>query len=125
MKLNTATHLEIPVTDLDKAKEFFSTIFDWGKVWQGWNESYALVSPNGDDLSFGIFKVDEVKPSQIIITIEVEDIDKLLVLITKNGGSTTREKYEIDPSVGFAANFKDPFGNTWGLHSAPKNPRYQ
>lgn len=114
-----ANHIEIPVTDLDKAKTFFGEVFNWKEIIQQWDENYILVSKEEGWTSFGIYKVDKVPENMITITMGVTDIEETMKTIISNGGSLVREKYEIDPTVGYAANFKDPFGNTWGLHSPP------
>ena len=114
-----ANHIEVPVTDLEKAKEFYGSVFSWEKIMQQWNENYILVSSGDNDVSFGIYKVDKVPENLVTITMGVQDIDESMKTILSNGGSLVREKYEIDPKIGYAANFKDPFGNIWGLHSPP------
>lgn len=123
MKKSYADHLEIPVLDIDKAKKFYGKIFDWKEegVMQQWDENYVLVNLGDTYPSFGLYKVDEVPAdNKVVVTMRVDDINTKLKEIKSAGGETTREKYEIDPSVGFAANFKDPFGNIWGLHSPPE-----
>jgi predicted enzyme related to lactoylglutathione lyase len=49
-----------------------------------------------------------------VITIDVEDIDKALETIGKNGGKTVSKKQPVG-EMGFAAYFKDSEGNTVGL----------
>ena len=114
-----ANHIEVPVTDLEKAKDFYESVFNWEGIMQQWDENYILVSSGENDVSFGIYKVDKVPENMVTITMGVQDIDGIMKTITSKGGSLVREKYEIDPKIGYAANFKDPFGNTWGLHSPP------
>ncbi|MCH8908578.1 MAG: VOC family protein [Candidatus Heimdallarchaeota archaeon] len=115
-------HIEIPVTDLDKAKEFFGSVFGWEKIMQPFSEDYILVYDDNEKTptpSIGIYRSDKVTKNLVIVTIETQDIAALLKTIKNNGGKTTREKYEIAPEIGHAANFEDPFGNTWGIHSPP------
>lgn len=122
MNKSFADHLEVPVTDMEKATEFYGEIFGWKEegVIQTWDENYTLVNLGETSPSFGLYKVDEVPTdNKIVITMRVDDIESKLKEVENSGGSITREKYEIAPEVGFAGNFKDPFGNVWGLHSPP------
>ncbi len=115
------SHVEIPVTDIGKAKEFYTKVFGWDGIMQDWSEEYVLVFDEKEPSRrcFGLFKAESIPENQIVVTMEVEDIESTMKLIEKAGGTQTREKYEIAPEIGFAANFKDCFGNVWGLHSQP------
>jgi predicted enzyme related to lactoylglutathione lyase len=88
---------------------------------QDWSEDYVLVFDEKEPSrpSFGLFKAESIPENKIVVTMEVEDIESTLKLVKEAGGKQTREKYEIAPEVGFAANFADCFGNAWGLHSQP------
>ncbi|MHA2099679.1 MAG: VOC family protein [Candidatus Kariarchaeaceae archaeon] len=123
MNKSYADHLEIPVTDMEKAKKFYGKVFQWNEegVIQQWDENYILVNLGDGHSSFGLYKVDQVpQENKVVVTMRVDDIEAKLKEIESSGGKTTREKYEIAPEVGFAGNFKDPFGNVWGLHSPPE-----
>ncbi len=106
-------HIEIPVLDLVKAKEFFETIFAW-KVDLESFENYGLVGIK-NSISIGLYLVKRIPEHGINIVFEVDDINQKLDEIKNMGGEITREKYEIAPEVGFAAQFKDCFGNELGL----------
>lgn len=116
-------HVEIPVPNLGKAKEFFQAIFGWpDEYFQPFGPTYMLVSSDDPKwVSLGLYEVDSISDnsSSVILTMRVEEIDTSLELIKQQGGKITREKYEVAPEIGYAANFMDPFGNTWGLHSPP------
>jgi uncharacterized protein len=122
MKPYFVDHIEFQVTDLNKAKEFYGKIFGWKDIMMDYGETYVLVSledPNWP--SFGISKVDKIENNNsIVVTMRVDDIPKALKTITAAGGEVVKEMYEIAPEIGHAANFKDIFGNVWGLHSQPK-----
>ncbi len=122
MTKSYATHIEIGVTDLTKAKKFYGKVFGWNDegVMQQWDENYILVNLDEGQSSFGLYKVDVApQDNKIVITMSVDDIDAKLKEVENAGGKTTRERYEIDPEIGFGGNFKDPFGNAWGVHSPP------
>lgn len=122
MKVVHVNHVEIPVLDLEKAKKFFGKVFGWSEMFQDWGDTYVLVSNNEPgSISYGLDKVDEIKEGGVIVVLGVDNIDTKLEEIKKAGGEITREKFEIDPSIGFAAYFKDVFGTTFGLHAPPES----
>ena len=63
----------------------------------------------------------EIPEMGINIIFGVEDIEKTLDVITKNGGKVHTPKYQITPEIGFAAEFLDCFGNRLGLFSPPES----
>lgn len=100
--------MEIPVTDLNKAKEFYSKLSGW-KIDVMPEMDYALFDP-GSEPRGGFNKVDKVKEGGAILYIRVDDIKKKLKEIEKAGGKTVRKKTEV-PQFGWDALFKDVFGN--------------
>jgi len=114
---NPIVHMEIPVTDLKKAKEFYSKLFGW-KVDLIPEMDYALFE-TGTPPGGGFTKVDKVKEGGCLFYISVDDIEKKLKEIEKAGGKTVRRKTEI-PQFGWDATFKDTFGNVLGLFTPVK-----
>ena len=111
----TVNHVEIPVLDLKKAKEFYEGIFDW-KVDSDAMPNYGLVELK-NAASIGFFVTEKIPDHGINIVFEVEDITQKLTEIMKAGGKIIREKYEIAPEIGYSAQFEDCFGNEFGLFS--------
>ncbi|MHA2294373.1 MAG: VOC family protein [Candidatus Hodarchaeales archaeon] len=109
----TVNHVEIPVLDLVKAKEFFEAIFDW-KVDLESFPNYGLVDIK-DSASIGIYQVKKIPEHGINVVFEVDDINQKLADIEKSGGKTVKGKQEIAPGVGYSAQFEDCFGNELGL----------
>jgi len=114
---NPIVHLEIPVLDLNKAREFYSKVFGW-KVDLIPQMDYALFE-TGTPPSGGFNKVDKIKPGGCLFYISVDDIEKKLKEIEKAGGKTVRKKTEI-PQMGWDATFTDIFGNELGLFTPMK-----
>lgn len=110
---NGICHIEIPVTDLKKAKEFYSKLFGWTVPFIDEKAGYALFDtgtpPNG-----GFNKVDKVMPSQLNIYIMVDDIEKKLQEIKNAGGNPVEKTSEVQ-GFGWHAKFSDMFGNVLGL----------
>ena len=107
-------HTEIPTTDLQKSKEFYSKIFGW-KMDEGMPD-YVMFS-TGDNQGGGL--TPQSKPTQdgVILYIEVEDIPAKLGEIEAAGGKKVKDKTGILPEFGFYGLFTDPCGNIMGLWS--------
>ncbi|MCK4940959.1 VOC family protein [candidate division WOR-3 bacterium] len=107
-------HIEIPTTDTQKSKEFYSKIFGW-KIDES-APNYVTFS-TGDNQGGGF--TQESKPAQdgVVLYIEIEDIVKKLGEIEAAGGKKVKEKTEISPEFGFYGLFIDPCGNIMGLWS--------
>ncbi|MFX1505894.1 MAG: VOC family protein [Promethearchaeota archaeon] len=113
--VTTVNHVEIPVLDLKKAKEFYQTLFEWNVDLESFN-NYGIVEIK-NSASIGFYLVEKIPDHGINVVFEVENIEKKLKEIESAGGEIVREKYEIAPGVGFSAQFKDCFGNELGLYS--------
>ncbi len=111
----TVNHVEIPVLDLKKAKEFYKLIFDW-KINLESMPNYGLVEIKGS-ASIGFFTVENIPSHGVNVVFEVEDINQKLKDIEGSDGKVIREKYEIAPGIGYSAQFQDCFGNEFGLFS--------
>jgi predicted enzyme related to lactoylglutathione lyase len=111
----TVNHVEIPVLDLKKAKEFFESIFNW-KLDLDSMPNYGIVELQGT-ASIGFFTVKKIPQHGVNVVFGVENIEQSLKKITEAGGKVIREKYEISPEIGYSAQFQDCFGNEFGLFS--------
>lgn len=107
-------HIEIPATDVQKAKEFYGQLFSWEFDDMG-GEYVMFKPPDGPGGGF----TTERKPSAegITLYIEVEDIPKKLAEIENAGGKVMTPKTKISDEFGFYAIFVDPEGNGLGLWS--------
>jgi predicted enzyme related to lactoylglutathione lyase len=110
-------HIEIPAPDLEKAKDFYSKIFDW-KVEFIPGMDYAMWSSSEEGVAGGFDK--SAKPTQDgpLLHIDVEDIEAKLKEIEAAGGKTLKPKTKISDEYGFFAVFLDVFGNRLGLWSS-------
>ncbi|RMF07171.1 VOC family protein [Candidatus Woesearchaeota archaeon] len=110
---NPICHVEIPVSDLNVAKEFYEKVFGWN-VHITQDMTYAM-GETGHATTVG-FRLDVSTPDDTTIVpfIEVEDMDGILDKIRENGGSLSKGPEEIK-GTGTRAEFKDPFDNIVGL----------
>jgi uncharacterized protein len=125
MTVRKVVHFEIPTDDLDRAKDFYGSVFGWrldsfpmaggeytGVTTTSVDEQTQMPTEPGA-INGGMVKRDESRPAPVI-TIDVDDIDQSLKEIEAGGGSTVTPRTAI-PGMGAFAYFKDPEGNVLGL----------
>jgi len=106
--MNAFGHIEIPTTNLEKAKKFFGSVFHW--TFSHFHDiDYTLIHtgkhPNG---GFEIVK-RLPKNGQVFVYIEVEDIDATLKAIRKARGKVLIKKTTVG-SMGWRAKFANHEG---------------
>ena len=119
-------HCEIRVSDKERAKTFYTTVFDWNIKPVG-NGTYWLVSTGraiydsgevGLDavlkLREGPAPVDAQPINAFVCNIEVEDLDDALQRVVAAGGKIVRDKQALE-GVGFEAFCQDTEGNVFSL----------
>lgn len=123
--MRKVVHFEIPADDIDRAKEFYGSIFGWQlQTMQMGDGEYTIVMTSPVDeqtqlptepgaINGGMFRRNEQTPTPVI-TIDVDEIDQALKEIESGGGSTVTPRTPI-PGMGAFAYFKDPEGNVMGL----------
>ena len=123
--MSKVVHFEIPADDLDRAKNFYGSVFGWELQTMPMNEGeYTSVKTTDVDeqtqlptepgaINGGMFLRDERLTSPVI-TIDVDGIDDALKQIEAEGGTTVAPRTAI-PGMGAFAYFKDPEGNVLGL----------
>ncbi len=123
--MSKVVHFEIPADDLDRAKNFYGSVFGWELQTMPMNEGeYTSVKTTDIDeqtqlptepgaINGGMFLRDERLTSPVI-TIDVDGIDDALKQIEAEGGTTVAPRTAI-PGMGAFAYFKDPEGNVLGL----------
>jgi len=113
---NKLTHFAIHIDDINRAKDFYSEVFEWG---------FASYGPP----DFLEIKVDKTKNGELIgalqsrkyspltekiigleCTIAVESVDEIIKRVQDNGGQILMPKTAI-PYVGWITKFLDTEGN--------------
>lgn len=108
------THIDIPVTDMVRAKSFYSTLFGWEiaeipgyegyPMWRAPNQiSGGGLAPRGEGFT---------QPRSYV---EVDSIDDTLAKATEQGATTLMEKSPISETSWWAV-LQDPDGNSVGLY---------
>ncbi|HYP46455.1 MAG TPA: VOC family protein [Propionibacteriaceae bacterium] len=123
--MRKVVHFEIPAADLERAKDFYGSIFGWQLQTMptaGGEYTTVVTTPTDEQtqmptepggINGGLVKRDEGMPAPVL-TIDVAAIDDSIAQIESAGGSTVRPKTVI-PGMGAFAYFKDPEGNVLGL----------
>lgn len=108
-------HIEIAVTDMAAAREFYGKLFGWTFPMAG-DEYSIFKTPDGQG---GGMELREKAPPDGAVTlyIVVDDIPASLAAIVKAGGKVEKAKTEIGGGYGFMALFRDPCGNRMAIWS--------
>ena len=123
---NAISWFEIPAVDIDRAQQFYETIF-----------GFTMQSLNMDPLKMRLFPIEDKmgvggalsdsggfhKPSAtdgpLIYLNGNPDVQTILDRVIIAGGQIMVPKTEISPEFGFMAVFLDTEGNRIGIHSIP------
>ena len=123
--MGKVVHFEIPADDVDRAKNFYGSIFGWDlQTAQMGDGEYTTVTTTPVDeqtrmptepgaINGGLMQRTESTPAPVL-TIEVEAIDQALAQIVESGGMSVTPRTPI-PGMGAFAYFKDSEGNVVGL----------
>jgi predicted enzyme related to lactoylglutathione lyase len=115
--------LEIPVTDLKRAKKFYNTIFGGIEFHDmEMNENKYAIFPSKDQFNTGALVQGEYyKPSSDGIGVYLDggkDMDNILRHIEKAGGEIIMPKTYTGMDAGYVSMFVDSEGNKIGLQHA-------
>lgn len=117
---NPVVYFEIPVTDMDRAVQFYSTVFNFEFRKDIIDHNEMALFPFRDEaggISGALAKGEIYKPTinGTLIYFTTEDIDKTLKSAVENGGEMLYPKTS-NGELGFVAEFKDSEGNRIALH---------
>ena len=121
--MRKVVHFEIPADDVERAKQFYGTIFGW-QLQDMPEMGYTVVRTTEVDeqtqmpttpgaINGGMLQRTADYPAPVL-TIDVDSVEDALKQVESAGGSVVRARTEI-PGMGAFAYFKDPEGNTLGL----------
>ena len=123
--MGKVVHFEIPADNLDRAKNFYGSIFGWElqTMPMGEGEYTSVMTTDVNEqtrmplepgaINGGMMERTE-QVSGPVITIDVDGIDDALKKVESEGGSIVTPRTPI-PGMGAFAYFKDPEGNVLGL----------
>jgi len=113
---NKLTHFAVYTDDLDRAKGFYSKLFGWKFNSYG-AASFAQIKTGDSEEGelIGALQSREYSPTKekvigLECSIEVDNVDDTIQLVTENGGQILMPKTAI-PHVGWITKFLDTEGN--------------
>jgi hypothetical protein len=110
---NRIDYVEIPVTDLKKARDFFTALFGW--TFQEWGDDY--MSFNDGRLEGGFRRSAEVAPSSgVLVVFFSEDLERDVERV-QDLGATISEPIFAFPG-GRRFHFVDTTGTEYAIWSA-------
>lgn len=111
-------HIEIPVADLQAGARFYQDLFGW-EIEHFPEMNYATWAAGtraGDGGGFNPLS-EHVRPGDVLIYVNSEDIEADLKKAASLGARVTQEKMEI-PQIGWFGVFEDPTGNPIALYTS-------
>jgi predicted enzyme related to lactoylglutathione lyase len=122
--MRKVVHFEIPADHLERAKQFYSSVFGW-ELADMPEMDYTVVKTTPVDeqtqlpsepgaINGGMYRRSADTPSVPVLIIDVSSVDYSLKEIEAAGGRVRRPRTEI-PGIGAFAYFTDPEGNALGL----------
>lgn len=110
---NQINYVEVPVTDLKKAREFFSAMFGW--EFQEWGEEYMSFNDGHIDGGFRLSK--EVAPADGVLLIFFStDLERDVERVQALGASISEPIFPFPGGRRF--HFVDPTGTEYAIWSA-------
>ncbi|MFY0629277.1 MAG: VOC family protein [Flavobacteriaceae bacterium] len=118
---------ELPVSDMDRAKKFYETVFnvkisiqEFGGILMGWFPPAEDITAPG--ISGSLVKNDNYKPSAshgalVYFNSQSGDLGNELKRVEAAGGKILQDKTLISNDVGYMAVFLDSEGNRVALYN--------
>ncbi|NNK87647.1 MAG: VOC family protein [Flavobacteriaceae bacterium] len=123
MAHNMVGWFEIPVNDMNRAKQFYDKVFkidiqihDLGGVLMGW----FPFAEEKKGSSGSLISHESYEPSDkagVLIYFSSADVEDELRRVEAAGGKILQKKTLISPAIGYMALFLDSEGNRLALHS--------
>ena len=119
---------EIPTTDINRAQQFYETIFGINMIPMDMPNIQMRMFPLDDMMTqvggalvnSGGFHKASATDGPLIYLNANPDVQNILDKVVAAGGSIMVPKTEISPEYGFMAVFMDTEGNRIALHSIPQ-----
>ncbi|TPX68178.1 hypothetical protein SpCBS45565_g03244 [Spizellomyces sp. 'palustris'] len=121
------TWVEIPVNDMDRAKGFYSQVFNWTFAGSGTDDSLMINRDREDQVRGAIVRTSENLEHKVapLVYLYSHDIDKHVAAIEKHGGKIVKSKYSLANDRGIVSVFQDTEGNKLALYHFPSADNYE
>ncbi len=123
MEQNMVGWFEIPVSDMDRAKLFYDTVFDIEVQVQDFGGTLMAWFPfaeGKEGASGSLIKNEAYSPSEnkgVLVYFASNDVNNEMNRVEAAGGKIVQQKTQISPDIGYMAIFIDSEGNRVALHS--------
>jgi len=118
---NSLNWFEIPVNDFERARKFYSSLYDFDMPSTTMGPSQLGFFPvKPGHIGGAIIKGEDCTPCQegtLVYLNAGDDLNIVLHKVEESGGKIITEKTAISPEHGFFALFIDTEGNKVALHS--------
>jgi len=112
----TIDYIELSVTDMQAARDFYSAAFGWSFVTYGDGYSGIRTAAEADgEEAGGLTLADEVTRGGPLVLLYSDDLDDTLTRVTAAGGTLVNGPYDFPGGRRF--HFLDPSGNELGVWS--------
>ena len=120
-KKNSVNWFAIPVSDFQRAVDFYNKILDTNLfVTQMAQSDLAFFPSEPGDVGGHLFKAEPFKPSDkgpLLYLNGGDDLQPILDRVESAGGKIAAPKRQVTPEIGYVAEFIDSEGNKVALHS--------
>jgi predicted enzyme related to lactoylglutathione lyase len=120
---NTIVWVDIPVTDMDRARKFYGVVLQTGIELMPGTEDVAFLPMEPGDASGDLVKGENQKPGFWGPTIYLDskgDPEGMIERAVAAGGKVDRPVADMGEMVGSIGYFIDSEGNRIGVHAPPK-----
>jgi uncharacterized protein len=114
---NPIVHWELLVGDLDKAKDFYTTVFDWNVETSPVFPGYPMIDPGDGPRGAMMAKPDSAPVCTLTVYFGVADVQQTLTRAVTAGGTMLVPPTPIE-GIGEWGMFADPDGIPVGLFRA-------
>ncbi|MBW8325019.1 MAG: hypothetical protein K0M50_09675 [Prolixibacteraceae bacterium] len=121
--INSVNWVEIPVLNFDRAKEFYSRIYDYEmfeEIMGSWRMGFLPMDPESRGVGGAIVQGSGYVPTSLGAKVYLnggKDLLTVLNRIEQAGGEIITQKTKISDEIGYYAVFEDTEGNHVCLHS--------
>ena len=111
---HTFEHFEIPADDVERAKRFYSELFDWQiSSAEGFEDYWLIETGDEHDLGGGLMK-RQASGQGPVSYVQVESVADYATKVEKLGGKVIVPKSPVT-GMGWFAHFQDTEGNVFAL----------
>lgn len=120
-KSNPAGWFEIPVTDMERARDFYNSVFGWQLQTERLGSREMAWFPRGEtgyEVGGALVRGQGYLPAQtgVVIYLRAPDIEATLDRVQSRGGRVLARKIPMG-ACGYVAFFSDSEGNRIGIHA--------